>query len=240
MTDTIIPATDPDATAAIAAIHSGDTEALTRIVEANPHLIKASIERPGAARSLIFVAVDWPGHFPNVAATITLLARAGADVNAQLPPHPKTPEWRETPLHQAASSNDVAAIDALLDAGGDINAPGAVFTGGTPLSDAVIFANWNAARRLVERGARVEWWQGAALGMLEATKTRWTQSPPPAPQEVNSALWHACRAAQRSTAEFLLAQGGDPDWLGWDHKTPRRVADESGDADFVAWLRAKM
>src|SRR5688500_1407490 len=111
MTDTIIPASDPDATAAVAAIHSGDTAALARLLETRPHLINASIERPGAARSLIFVAVDWPGHFPNVAATITLLARAGAEVNAHLPPHPKNPEWRETPLHQAASSNDVAAID---------------------------------------------------------------------------------------------------------------------------------
>ena len=108
------------------------------------------------------------------------------------------------------------------------------------MSDAVIFANWNAARRLVERGANVEWWQGAALGMIEVTKARWTQSPPPAPREVNSALWHACRAAQRSTAEFLLEQGADPNWLGWDHKTPRRVADESGDADFVAWLNGNL
>src|SRR5687768_17216799 len=190
MTDTIIPATDPHATAAIAAIHAGDTGALARILAASPHLIHAPIDRPGAPRALIFVAVDWPGHFPNVAATITLLAREGADLNAHLPPHPKNPDWRETPLHQAASSDDVAAIDALLDAGADINATGAVFTGGTPLSDAVIFANWNAAHRLVERGARVEWWQGAALGMLDVTKARWEQSPPPAPQEVNSALWH--------------------------------------------------
>ncbi len=42
-------------------------------------------------------------------------------------------------------------FDALLDLGGDIEAAGAIFTGGTSLSDAVVFANWLAARRLVEQ-----------------------------------------------------------------------------------------
>ena len=57
-------------------------------------------------------------------------------------------------------------IDALLDLGADIEATGAIFTGGAPLSDAVVFANWEAARRL-ECGARPTWWQGAALGTLD-------------------------------------------------------------------------
>ena len=99
------------------------------------------------------IATDWPGHFPNVAATIAALAAAGADVNARTSPHPTDPNCLETPLHWAASSNDVTAVDALLDAGADIEATGAVFTGGAPLSDAVVFANWEAAQRLVERGA---------------------------------------------------------------------------------------
>ena len=61
--------------------------------------------------------MDWPGHFPNVAQTIAMLATAGGDVNVHYPPHPTDPSSKETPLHQAATSNDVAAIDALLDAG---------------------------------------------------------------------------------------------------------------------------
>jgi ankyrin repeat protein len=54
-------------------------------------------------------------------------------------------QLRRDPLHWAASSNDVVAIDALLDLGADIEAAGAIFTGGAPLSDAVVFANWEAA-----------------------------------------------------------------------------------------------
>lgn len=30
-------------------------------------------------RSLLHVATDWPGHFPNVASTIATLVEAGAD-----------------------------------------------------------------------------------------------------------------------------------------------------------------
>jgi hypothetical protein len=68
----------------------------------------------------------------------------------------------------------VAALDALLDAGADIEARGAVIGGGTPLSDAVAFAQWNAARRLVERGARTELWEAAALGLLDRVEARTT------------------------------------------------------------------
>jgi len=60
---------------------------------------------------LLHVATDWPGHFPHVSASIAALVEAGADVNARFHgPH------EETPLHWAASSADVAALDALLDA----------------------------------------------------------------------------------------------------------------------------
>src|SRR5205807_5308699 len=84
----------------------------------------------------------------------------GADVNARF-----TGSHTETPLHWAASNDDLAALDALLDHGADIEAPGAVIGGGTPLADAVAFGQWQAARRLVERGARTTLWQAVALPM---------------------------------------------------------------------------
>lgn len=63
-----------------------------------------------------------------------------------------------TPLHWAESSDDVAVLDALLDAGADIEGAGAVIGDGTPLADAVAFGQWNAARRLIERGAQTTLW----------------------------------------------------------------------------------
>ena len=80
--------------------------------------------------------------------TIGALVAAGADVDA-----PFNGPHAETPLHWAASSDDVAALDALLDAGADIEARRRVIGGGTPLADAAAFGAVGAARRLVERGA---------------------------------------------------------------------------------------
>jgi Ankyrin repeat len=85
-------------------------------------------------------------------------ARAVAAVNAR-----STGAHTETPLHWAASSDDVEALDALLDAGADIEAAGAVIAGGTPLDDAVAFAQWHTARRLVERGAYANLFNAAGL-----------------------------------------------------------------------------
>jgi ankyrin repeat protein len=74
---------------------------------------------------------------------------------------------RETPLHWAASCDDVAVLDALLDAGADIDAAGAVIGGGTPLADATAFKQWRVAHRLVERGAQVTLSDAATLGLSD-------------------------------------------------------------------------
>src|SRR5206468_12460407 len=49
--------------------------------------------------------------------------------------------------------NVAATIAALVEVGADIEATGAVIGDGTPLDDAVAFAQWQAAPRLLERGA---------------------------------------------------------------------------------------
>jgi uncharacterized protein len=233
--------TDPVAISITSAIHTGDVAALRQLLSDDAGLANARIVgADGVERSMVHVATDWPGRFPNVAATLRVLASAGADVNARMSPHPKDANCVETPLHWAASSNDVVAIDALLDLGADIEAPGAIFTGGAPLSDAVVFANWEAARRLVQRGARPTWWQAAALGMLDLVTARWHDEPLPTRDEITRAFWHACRGAQQPTAAYLLERGADPNWIGWDEKTPLQAAEGSGDAGFVSWLRSRL
>src|SRR5262249_7066711 len=157
---------DPLSVAVVSAIQTGDVETLKRLLADNPDLAAARIvDTRGTGRTLLHVAADWPGHFPNGAETVAVLAAAGPAVNPAVT-NPRV-NHRETALHWAASSDDVSVLDALLDAGADIEAPGAVFTDGTAMSDATIFAQWNAARRLLERGAKTTLGQASTLGLLD-------------------------------------------------------------------------
>src|SRR2546430_1492970 len=93
-----IDADDPVALATTAAIRERDVGRLERLLRDNSGLATVRID---GARSLLHVAADWPGHFPNGAGTVALLIAAGADPNARMTPHPKDPNCVETPLHWA-------------------------------------------------------------------------------------------------------------------------------------------
>lgn len=228
---------DERAGAIVKAIRSGDTPALRQQLDKDPELARARIvDRLGVARTLLHVVSDWPGHFPNGEQTVTALVAAGADVNAVVL-HREQGGSPETPLHWAASSNDVAVLDALLDGGADIEAPGAVFTGGSPMSDAVVFAQWAAARRLLERGATTTIWQAAALGLLTSVREHLSGEPRPSQEQITNSFWHACRGGQQVTAAYLLENGADLNWVGYDHKTPLDAANETGATELVQWLR---
>jgi ankyrin repeat protein len=229
---------EDQAAAAVAAIRSGDVGALRELLSADPGLAAARVRTPeacDASRTLLHVATDWPGHFPNTVETVRALIAAGADVDARFSGGPHT----ETPLHWAASSDDVEVLDVLIDSGADVEAEGAVIGGGTPLADAVAFGQWNAARRLVERGARPGLWQAAALGLMPELERHFAGDPPPSADEVTNAFWCACHGGQRDTAAYLLARGAERDWVGHDGLTPLDAAARSGAAELVAWLRGQ-
>lgn len=203
-----IPIDDERAVAVVKAIREGDVARLRQHLEHTPDLAQARIvDHLGVSRTLLHVLCDWPGHFPNGVQTVATLVAAGADINAVVN-HP-TAGSAETPLHWVASNDDVAVLDALLKAGADIEAPGAIFTGGTPLSDAVVFAQWRAARRLVERGAATTLWQAAALGLLDAVRGYVSMQPAPSREDITNALWNACRGGQLQVAEYLFEHGAD-------------------------------
>src|ERR1700723_2768767 len=94
------------------AIRSGDLAALNLFLSHNPAAVSARID---GQRTLLHVAMDWPGNFPNVRQTIMALAHHGADLDA-----PFHGRHSETLLHWAASSDDLDALDALLDLGANI------------------------------------------------------------------------------------------------------------------------
>ena len=224
-----IAAKSGPAAAAVKAIQTGDISSLRQLLEDAPGLVN---ERIDGQRTLLHVATDWPGHFPNNAATVAVLIASGAAVNS-----PFIGRHSETPLHWAASSNDVDVLDVLLDHGADIEADGGVIGGGTPLADAVAFGQWQAARRLVERGAVTTLWQAAALGLMKRVKPYFAMDSPPPAAEITKAFWCACSGGQQLVAECLLGSGADLNWVGYDGLTPLDAASRNGAESLVDWLR---
>ena len=231
----LVSAGDPRAVAATEAVQAGDLAALERMLAADPWLATARIGDWDCHRTLLHAATDWPGHFPNGPAVVARLVAAGADVDA----HSRFNSHTETPLHWAASSDDLAVLDALLDAGADIEAPGAVLGGGSALADACGFGNWAAARRLVERGARTRLSDAAALGLLDRVEAAFAEDPGPDREVITMAFWNACHGGQRATAEYLLDRGAELNWIGWDDKTPLDVVDQASRPELTTWLRAR-
>jgi hypothetical protein len=226
---------DPLAIALVEAIHTGDVRTLKRLLAENPGLATARIcDSSGMSRTLLHVATDWPGHFPNGAESVATLIEAGADVNARF-----TGPHTETPLHWTASSNDIEVLSILLDAGADIDAPGGVIACGTPLDNAVAFGQWQAAWRLVERGAQTKLWNEAALGLMDRVKKRFSGSTLPSSDEVTKAFWLACHGGQRQIADYLLEWGANLNWVGYDGLTSLDVAYRSNADQLVEWLLSR-
>jgi ankyrin repeat protein len=229
----LVPADDPAVVAATAAVQAGDLATVDQLLAEHPWLVSVQFGDASAHRSLLHAATDWPGHFPNGPDVVRRLVTAGADPNV----HCRFDAHTETPLHWAASSDDVAVLDALLDAGADIAAPGAVLGGGTALTDACGFGNWAAARRLVERGSPVTLTDAAALGLLDRLQELLAAGPPA--EHVTHALWSACAGGQLGAVEALVAAGADVDWVGWDDLTPLQAAERADADDVAAWLRGR-
>ena len=134
------------------------------------------------------------------------LIAAGADPNYR-----DSEPGSETPLHWAASSDDVDVAAALIDGGADIEAPDGSI--GTPLDNAIGYGCWHVARLLVARGARVEkLWHAGALGLLDRLEEL-LETASPTMEDVSQGFWHACAGGQRRAAERLLAAGADLNWV---------------------------
>ncbi|HCT79443.1 MAG TPA: hypothetical protein DGG94_03220 [Micromonosporaceae bacterium] len=220
---------EPLALAVTEAIQTGDVDMLRSLLEEHPGLATSRIvDERRCGRSLLHVATDFPGLYPQRVQTLQLLLAAGADINVRF-----VGFHSETPLHWAASNDDVAMVEALLEAGADIEADGGVIGNGTPLADAVAFGQWQAARALLSRGAQTTLWQAAALGLMDRLTIEAT------PDEITNAFWCACHGGQREAAAFLLNHGAQLNWVGYDGLTPLQAAERSQATELVRWLRER-
>jgi uncharacterized protein len=213
----LLSATDAVAVAVVAAIRSGNDESLAQLLIERPGLATARlVDQRGGARTLLHVVTDWPGYFPNGPRTVEMLLAAGADPNAAT-----GGEQPETPLHWAASSDDVEVAQALIAGGAAIDVPGGSI--GTPVENAVGYGCWHVARLLCARGARVDkLWVAAGLGLLPVIREHVEDTPPPDRSEIDHAFWQACHGGQRRVAAYLLQHGADSDTIP-DHHNARPV-----------------
>jgi hypothetical protein len=215
----------------VVAIRGGDVDGVQRIVGEVPGMARAPLGGRFKSRTALHVVADWPGFFPQGPQVVRLLLAAGADPDARSP-------GDETPLHWAASSDDVDVAAALIDGGADIEAPDGSI--GTPLDNAIGYACWQVAALLVARGARVDrLWHAAAMGMLDRLEELLT-SAAPASGEVSQAFWHACSAGRRRAAERLLAAGADLNWVpDYAEGTPLDAARGRGTGrdNLITWLQ---
>jgi uncharacterized protein len=211
------------------ALKRGDEARLRALLAADQGLATSLIN----SRTALHLFADAPGHRPNPAGVVSALVEAGADLNA----HAAGMWHHETPLHWAASNDDVELIDALLDAGADIEHPGSSIGGGPPAESALGYAQWKALRRLYERGATMNLSRAAALGLLPLVTELATVTPAPDGEELAIAFWNACRAGHLETARYLAGRGADINWRApWSGETPLDAARDSRQRAVVAWL----
>ena len=234
--DRMIEPRDPTAMLLVGSIRSGDIDTLKRLLAEDPGLVSARIagRKKDEGRTLLHIVADWPGYFPKGPETVRLLIAAGAN--------PNTGGGGETPLHWAASSDDVEVAQALIEGGADIEAPGGSIDG-TPLANAIGYGCWHVARLLVARGARIErLWQAAALADQTRVDEFLGGQPPPTQEEIDSAFFQACAAGQRRMAEYLLDRGANIDARpDYSKQSPLQAA---GSLDtrrqlLVDWLRSR-
>ena len=218
----------------IEAIQTGNVPGLNKLLNKNAVLATVRMQSSRKEyRTLLHIATDYPGHFPNVAETISLLIKEGADVNARIIGCTHT----ETPLHWAASCNDIDAINVLVEKGADMEARGGVIGGGTPLSDATAFGQWEAADRLIELGAKPALFDMAALDLVDRLEASFAEALPSQAQR-NDIFWGACHGGRIRAAKFLLDHNATINSVpSWENLTPLDVAIRSNAKELVEWLR---
>jgi hypothetical protein len=229
-----LPGDSSPAVDLLLAVRGGDVGEVERLVTGTPGLATARISARGGTRTALHLVTDWPGYFPNGPRVVHLLVDAGADPNALTTPGPA-----ETPLHWAASTDDVDVAAALVDRGADLETPGGSI--GTPLDNAVGYACWHVARLLAERGARVErLWHAAALGAMDRIEEVLARGDA-TPDQVSQGFWHACAAGQRRAAQRLLDAGARLDWTP-DYAIgtvlDAALGRGTGQDNVIEWLRA--
>lgn len=233
---------------AINAVREGRVEDLSTWLETHSRRINDVLgDNP---RTLLHYATDWPGFQPRAAETIAVLVAAGADVNTRFVAEDVAAT--ETPLHWAASSDDLSAAKALIRAGADLNPTGGCIGNGTPLTLAVIFQNWKVAAELVESGALISLPLVAGMGRIDLVETffdssgRFANPHPSLPHadtvndaegQLDGAICLAAMSGRMEVVQYLLGNGANVNAISAIDSTPLDEALKNGHSDVADLLQ---
>ena len=216
----------------VSAIHSGDVVTVVRLLQERPELLSGPLGRGFGTRTVLVAATDWPGYFPNGPEIVRILIAAGADPDGVLPatrhrctgpPAATTPKWRLLSSTEGPTSRYRTAPS-----GPHWTTPSATRVGMWPDCWSSGVLEWTSC------GTPPPWdccqdWRNLA-----------ETQPPPEPEAISQAFWHACAGGQRRAAEYLLGRGADLNWVpDYARGTPLDAANGLGtrQENVISWLR---
>ena len=233
------------------AIEQSDMERLEALIESHPDL--PHLRSEDNDRTLLHTIADYPGHKPKGVEMARLVIEEGADVNVRFQ-HGQNEAVKETPLHWAASNDDVDLAELLLDEGADIDIDCGVIANGTPIWNAVIFRCVNAARLLIDRGAASNLMTAAGAGRRDMVDRFFDEDgnvtesagalpcwdePRPPQTALDSAFGLACRNGHTTIARVLYERGADPDWVNPAGETAFLQAKRGNHKIVMDWMKAR-
>ncbi len=259
-----------DLDAALDAFYAGDAVGLERILRADPALLRARVASAAGHYCGYFHRATLLHHVAGnptirpLPATTTDLARLildlGAEVDADTKQGPAQPDdigWSTlglaaTSLAARVAGHQRSLLELLLGRGADID-----FRNGGPIVGAIYYGEIDAARFLVDRGARIDLVAAAGLGRIDLM-TRYVRDDGTLAPDAHSlvhysqvrdrpasradilglALIAACKSGARDAAAWLLDRGASATARPpFDHvATPLHWAALRGHGDVAALL----
>ena len=217
----------------VAAIHSGDIDAVQRIVSGTPELVRAPLGGRFKTRTALHVVADWPGYFPNGPEIVRSSSLRAPTPTTATPS--RVPRRRctgrpaaTTPTSPPRSSTAAPTSKSRTDRSARLSTmPSDTAAGMSP-------ASWSpAAPGSTSCGMPARSACSTASRSCSTPRTRRTE-------EVSQAFWHACAGGQRRAAERLLAAGADLNWEpDYAVGTPLDTAAGLGtrQENVIGWLR---
>jgi ankyrin repeat protein len=234
------------------AVIDGDADTLTRMLRDNPQLVHARSERitchePAAHRATLlhYIAANGIENYrqrsPKNAVDIArLLLDAGAEVDALAGLYGGECACLSLLVSSSPPADagvQVPLVHVLADYGANVNGAGAS-AWRSPLNTALVFGFQDAARALVQRGARVDSMALAAgLGDIDACRARFSAATA---DDRHRALALAVENDQLDVVRLLLEHGERADRFNPDgmhaHQTPLHSAALRGNLALVQLL----